>query len=73
MNVNLLNAYICISSEGLSALTVFIACERPKGPAIQLRLVDHAVSCIRKQVYKTEHVPIGKYPQISCRHTQKNV
>lgn len=49
MNVNLLNAYICISSEGLSALTVFIACERPKGLAIQLRLLDHTVTYLHKE------------------------
>lgn len=59
MNVNLLNADICISSEGLSALAVFIACERPKGLAIQLRLLDH--SCLRKQGCKTKHIPTGKY------------
>lgn len=40
MNVNLLNARICISSEGLSALITFIAFERPKGLAIELRLPD---------------------------------
>lgn len=40
MNVNLLNAQICISSEGLSALITFIAFERPKGLAIELRLPD---------------------------------
>lgn len=49
MNVNILNAYICISSEGLSALTVFIACERPKGLAIQLRLLDHTVTYLHKE------------------------
>lgn len=40
MNVNLLNAQICISSEGLSAFITFIAFERPKGLAIELRLPD---------------------------------
>lgn len=40
MNVNLLNARICISSEGLSALIAFIAFERPEGLAIELRLPD---------------------------------
>ena len=46
MNVNLLNAQICISSEGLSALITFIAFERPKGLAIELRLPDPIGICL---------------------------
>lgn len=54
MNVNLLNACICISSEGLSALTVFIAFKRPKALAIQLRLLDHAFTCSHKETKATK-------------------
>lgn len=49
MNVNLLNACICISSEELSTLTVFTAFERPKGLAIQLRLLDDTVTCLHRE------------------------
>lgn len=49
MNVNLLNAQICISSEGLSALITFIAFERPKGLAIELRLPDPIGICLDEE------------------------
>ena len=49
MNVNLLNARICISSEGLSALITFIAFERPKGLAIELRLPDPTHICLDEE------------------------
>lgn len=49
MNVNLLNARICISSEGLSALITFIAFERPKGLAIELRLPDPTGICLDEE------------------------
>lgn len=49
MNVNLLNARICISSEGLSALIAFIAFERPKGLAIELRLPDPTGICLDEE------------------------
>lgn len=49
MNVNLLNAQICISSEGLSALITFIAFERPKGLAIELRLPDPTGICLDEE------------------------
>lgn len=49
MNVNLLNARICISSEGLSALITFIAFERPKVLAIELRLPDPTGICLDEE------------------------
>lgn len=65
MNVNLLNARICISSEGLSALITFIAFERPKGLAIELRLPDPTGVCLDEETkgIKWKLLLVQKKPQ----------